>query len=85
MNCTETKNSMMVGRRERLTKATTNLVLSLAPIMFFRRSKSSFTRLRTVKNNRSSKRITLRFMRPKMRILFENGKLSPRSNTLDPK
>jgi len=42
MNCTETKKRMIVGNRERVTKARTNLVLSLAPIILFFLSKEQF-------------------------------------------
>jgi len=85
INCTETKNRMMVGSRDRIMKARTSLVLSLTPMMFFFRSNRSLTRLRTVRKSRRSSRITLMLMRAKIRILLEKGKSRPRSKTLVPR
>ena len=51
MKPTATKKRRIVGTRERLTKATTNLVRSLAPRTFRFRSKISLTRFRMTKKD----------------------------------
>ncbi len=85
MNCTETKKRIIVGNRDRVIKARTNLVLSFAPIMFFLLSKSSLTKFRPVRKRRRRSNITLIFMRAKTRMLLENGSSSPRLKTRNPR
>ena len=85
MNCTETKKRMLVGSSERVMKAKTSFVLSLAPIILFLLSKNSLTMFLMVKKSRSNSRITLILIRAKIRILFDMGRSTPRSKTLVPR
>jgi hypothetical protein len=62
----------MVGRRERVIKARTNLVLSFAPMMPILLSKRSFTMFLVVRKRRRRSRITLMSTRAKTRMLLEN-------------
>jgi len=78
MNCTETKKRMTVGNRERVTKARTNLVLSLAPIILFFLSKSSLTKFLTVRKRRRRSNITLILISAKAIILLEKGRAWPK-------
>jgi hypothetical protein len=85
INCTDTKKRMTVGKSERVTKAKTSLVLSFAPMIFFFLSNRSFTRFRTVRKRRRRSRMTLIFIKAKIRMLLEIGRSKPRSKTLIPK
>ena len=84
MNCTDTKNRIMVGRSDRVMKAKTSFVLSFAPMIFFLLSNRSLTRFRTVRKRRRRSRMTFILIRAKTSILLENGRPCPRSKTCIP-
>ena len=67
------KKSRTVGTRDRVIKATTNLVLSLAPRTFFFLSKTSLTTLRRMRRKRRTRRRILRPMREINRRLLGKG------------
>ena len=69
---------MTVGKRERVTKARTSLVLSLAPIILFFLSKSSLTKFLTVRKRRRRSNITLILISAKAIILLEKGRACPK-------
>jgi hypothetical protein len=78
MNCTETKKRITVGNRERVTKARTSLVLSLAPIIPFFLSKRSLTKFLTVRKRSRRSNITLILINAKAIILLEKGRACPK-------
>ena len=76
---------MIVGNRERITKANTNLALRPEPITFLFLSNTSFTKFLMVRKRRTSTRMTLILMRAKIRMLSAMGNSIPRSRIFVPK
>ena len=72
-NCREMKKSRAVGIRESETKEMTSFDRSLVPRIFFFRSNTSWTRLRSTRNTMSRSRNTLQLMRTKTRTLPLTG------------
>jgi hypothetical protein len=79
MNCTDTKNRIMVGKSDRVIKARTSFVLSFAPMIPFLLSNRSLTRFRTMRKRRRRSKITFILIRAKTSMLLENGRPCPRS------
>jgi len=72
----ETQNRSSVGTSERPTNAMTSFVRSFEPRMPLRRSKKSFTMLRTTRKTRSSKRMAFTLIRLKT-SMFCGSRASP--------
>ena len=72
----------MDGKRDKIIKARTSFVLSLAPIIPFLLSNRSLTRFLKVRKRSNSRRMTLILIKEKIRILSDMGKSTPRSKTL---
>ena len=85
MNCTETKKIIMVGSRERITKANTSLALRPEPITFLFLSNTNLTRFLMVRKRRTRTRMTLILIRAKMRMLSAIGNSIPRSRIFVPR
>jgi hypothetical protein len=77
MKAADTKKRRMVGTRERLIKATTNLVRNFAPRTFRFRSKMSFTKFRITRKMRRRMRMMLILKRVKKMRLLPMGIIPP--------
>jgi hypothetical protein len=74
MNWAETKNIIVVGRRDRVMKAMTSFVLILAPMTPLLLSNTSLTRFLTVRKRSNRRRTTLMLINEKTRMESEMGK-----------